>query len=362
MPGMTSEGHFLNNDKPIVAVDLDGTLADYHGYFLKFAEDYLNKAMPDPEEINPGLPLSEFMGISHDTYRQVKLAYRQGGMKRSMPAFPHAKQMCQSIIEAGAELWICTTRPYLRLDNIDPDTREWLSRNEIEYTAMLFGESKYEDLIETVGSERVVAVVEDLPELVERAFKLGVKNAIMPRRPYNTKRDVKVRWMEDWEAERLYRPWNLQQATQSVLEVIDEYQDKDKGKAKPQPKLTISKPDSEGAKSSPEPPHKKLFTRLDNLAIMTDQYNIDREDRWLEVADEALAMFISKSRDYGKTGDSLGAKGQFADMWRKFGKLRHQVWDNPDQEISFEGTEEILKDIIGHTILFIDYLRRGNND
>lgn len=126
MHGMNSDGTVLNNGKPIVAIDIDGTLADYHGYFLNFASQYLGRAMPSPSQINPGMRLSEFMGIDHDTYRQVKLAYRQGGLKRSMPAFPGAKELCQSVIDAGAELWICTTRPYLRLDNIDPDTREWL--------------------------------------------------------------------------------------------------------------------------------------------------------------------------------------------------------------------------------------------
>lgn len=58
---------------PIVALDIDGTLGDYHSHFLRFAEQWLDKRMPPSTEINPGLHLSEFMDIPHHVYRDVKL-------------------------------------------------------------------------------------------------------------------------------------------------------------------------------------------------------------------------------------------------------------------------------------------------
>jgi hypothetical protein len=128
--------------------------------------------MPDPKLKNPGLHLWEFMGIDKRTYREVKLAYRQGGLKRTMPVYKGAAALTKAIQEAGAQVWICTTRPYLRLDNIDPDTREWLRRNNIQYNAVLFGEDKYEELARQVG-HRVVAIVDDLPEMIHAA--LGIE-------------------------------------------------------------------------------------------------------------------------------------------------------------------------------------------
>jgi hypothetical protein len=168
---MRSNGH----GKPVVALDLDGTLGDYHSNFLEFADRYFHSncgswfAMRN--QTNPGLPLWEWMGISQRDYRDAKLAYRQGGWKRWMPAYEGAAELTQHIREAGAEVWLCTTRPYLRLDNVDPDTREWLRRNRIQYDALLFDPAheedgtKYDELRRQAG-DRVASIVDDLPEMI----------------------------------------------------------------------------------------------------------------------------------------------------------------------------------------------------
>lgn len=176
---MRTNGHGI----PIVAVDIDGTLADYHKHFLEFAEKWIGRAMPPPNKMNPGMHLSEFMGVDPHLYRECKLAFRQGGLKRWMPVYAGAQQMIQGIRDLGAEVWICTTRPYLRLDNIDPDTREWLSRNRIAYDAVLFGDEKYLELKRQAG-ERVAVVFDDLPEQCAVAFGYGFKVCIRDQ-PYN---------------------------------------------------------------------------------------------------------------------------------------------------------------------------------
>ena len=170
--------------QPIVGIDIDGTLGDYHRHFLRFAEQWYGRPMPQPSDINPGLPLHKFMGTSKETYRQCKLAYRQGGMKRSMPAYPVASLLTRQLRAQGAEVWICTTRPYLRLDNIDPDTRHWLRRNKIQYDGVLWGEHKYRQLAKHVGSERVVLIMDDLPTMIEQAKSVGF-NTLIRTQPYN---------------------------------------------------------------------------------------------------------------------------------------------------------------------------------
>lgn len=194
--------------KPVVALDIDGTLGDYHGHFLRFASGYFDADFPSAEEVNPGFPLHQFMGITKEQYRECKLAYRQGGLKRTMPAYPGADALTTDIRLAGAEVWICTTRPYLRLDNIDPDTREWLRRNGISYDAVLFdtldGEkgSKYRELKRQAG-ERVCAIVDDLPEYLELARETWRDSVAPPSmylrdQPYN-------RHSIDWK--RVRSPW-----------------------------------------------------------------------------------------------------------------------------------------------------------
>lgn len=170
---------------PLVALDIDGTLGDYHSHFLAFAENWFGRKFPDPKDINPGLKLWQFMGIHVDDYRACKLAFRQGGLKRWMPVYEGASALTKEIRELGVDIWICTTRPFNRLDNIDPDTQEWLRRNEILYDALLFGEDKYAELHRQVHLRRqVLAVVDDLPEMVEEARKF--RWPVMLRdQPYN---------------------------------------------------------------------------------------------------------------------------------------------------------------------------------
>jgi hypothetical protein len=178
--------------RPVVSLDIDGTLGDYHGNFLEFAQRYFGRLFPNKLIINPGLPLWEFMGISLRDYRDAKLAYRQGGWKRWMRAYAGASELTRHVRrKLDAELWLCTTRPYLRLDNVDPDTREWLRRNELEFDALLFDPvadgSKYDELLRQAGG-RIASVVDDLPEMISEAERLRIPEfapPILRDQPYN---------------------------------------------------------------------------------------------------------------------------------------------------------------------------------
>jgi len=203
-------------DKPVVALDIDGTLGDYHGHFLRFAEGYVGREMPDPKEINPGLPLYKHMRVSLATYRAAKLAYRQGGLKRNMPVYDGAADLTRAIRKAKAEVWICTTRPYLRLDNIDPDTREWLRRNRIQYDAVLFGETKYKELVRQVGAGRIVAIADDLPEQIEKAANLYISQIYMMDQPYNQSVET------DYLVRRVYTLVELLDRINSCLDLYKE--------------------------------------------------------------------------------------------------------------------------------------------
>jgi phosphoglycolate phosphatase-like HAD superfamily hydrolase len=180
--------------KPVVALDIDGTLGDYHGNFVKFARLYFDRPFEwADEDDNPGLPLSEFLGLERREYRDAKLAYRQGGWKRWMPCYEGSAELTRIVRAQGAEVWLCTTRPYLRLDNVDPDTREWLRRNGIQYDALLFEPAheedgtKYDELKRQVG-DRVASVVDDLPEMLDAAYAAGITpmmGPILRDQPYN---------------------------------------------------------------------------------------------------------------------------------------------------------------------------------
>ncbi len=170
---------------PVIALDIDGTSGDYHAHFIWFAELYLGKRLPSATAYTGGVPFHKYLGISRQTYNAVKLAYRQGGMKRSMPPYEGIGDFTRYVRSKNVQVWICTTRPYLRLDNIDPDTRHWLTkRAKIQYDAILYGPHKYRDLQRAVGIERVLVVYDDLPKMIDQAVSLGMR-AAMRMQPYN---------------------------------------------------------------------------------------------------------------------------------------------------------------------------------
>lgn len=173
----------FNGDGPIVGIDIDGTLGDYHSHFIRFAEMYTGRELPSPRDINPGEKFSKFLGLGKSTYRQVKMAYRQGGMKRSMPCYVGARGITVALRKAGVEVWICTSRPFNQLGNVDGDTRHWLKRHGIQHDYVLWGENKYRDLSRRAGG-RVAAVLEDLPEMCDQAIGSNL-TPILRDQPYN---------------------------------------------------------------------------------------------------------------------------------------------------------------------------------
>lgn len=196
--------------KPIFVGDIDGTLGDYHAHFFSFVELWrgessfggngLTQSAIWKRNYDGSTDLATFLGLTKVEYRKIKLAYRQGGMKRCMPQVPYAHRTMHSIKDLGYEIWIATTRPYNRLDNVDPDTQFWLANNDLPYDHLLYGEDKYEELVRQVDQERIVLVLEDLPEQFDRGKLLGLPMVQKGSR-YNTsntaRRSPRVRDLEE---------------------------------------------------------------------------------------------------------------------------------------------------------------------
>ena len=164
---------------PVVAFDIDGTLGDFHGHFINFLERYIDYTGSHCCGYDIYRGDSSFYNwadamynLDYRTWQDIKLAYRQGAQKRSMPINPGAHEAVLSAAREGCEIWFTTTRPYLRLDNIDPDTRFWLDKVlgvEDLYSGMIYDELKYERFRELVDPQRVILIVEDLAEMYDAA-------------------------------------------------------------------------------------------------------------------------------------------------------------------------------------------------
>lgn len=184
-PPRRSEIHDPESEvpRPIFGIDIDGTLGRYHEHFTAFAEAWTGRVLPSHTFFGGG-SFAAHLGLSKSTYRKIKLAYRRGGAKRSMPVFDNASELTRSLRDRGAIVVLCTTRPYLSLEGVDEDTRHWAKRNEIAHDFIIWGEWKYRDLGRF--GRRVVSVVDDEPAMMRQAMKEGIlTNKVC--RPWNEK-------------------------------------------------------------------------------------------------------------------------------------------------------------------------------
>lgn len=156
--------------RPVVVVDIDGTLGDYYTHFVEFAEQYLGKSLP--RNYDGSMEFSDYLQLEKQPYREIKLAFRQGSLKRWMPRYPGSTGFMNDLRTLNLEIWIATTRPWLRLDNVDPDTRWWLEQNKMPFDYMIYGEDKYEQLVQRVDHERILCVVDDLIDQCYHAVNL----------------------------------------------------------------------------------------------------------------------------------------------------------------------------------------------
>jgi len=176
--------------RPVIALDVDGTLVDYHAHFTEFAVQYFDLDMEHFafEKYDARMPFYKYLGISKEKYRQCKMAYRRGELKRSVPLlpqpYPDAPTLTKQLRLWGVDIWLCTTRPYLAYDAIDSATRHNLKRHGISYQGIIWGERKYHELVRTVGRERIVGVLDDLPAMCDQAVRLRMRTALAVR-PHN---------------------------------------------------------------------------------------------------------------------------------------------------------------------------------
>lgn len=184
-------GGWMQTDCPIVALDIDGTLGVYHWHFQQFAEAWVGRQLRGGYD--GSVPFNKWLGLSKQTYRKCKLAYRRGGLKRSMPTYTGARELTVAVRKERARVIICTTRPFLSLEDVEPDTLHFLRRNGIQYDYVISGEHKYRELVRRVNKSRLVMVLEDQDDMLLQALSLGLP-AVRARHSHNDASTLKLEY------------------------------------------------------------------------------------------------------------------------------------------------------------------------
>lgn len=92
---------------------------------------------------------------------------------------------------------------------------------------------------------------------------------------------------------------------------------------------------------------------------------VPRRTKWIlqNVVPTALRSFIRHNLQYRDADESLGLQGQFAEMSHILAKLKRQIWDRRNPESVATGEiQEQLESLIGHALLALDHLDKGNKD
>lgn len=176
-----------NGGHKIVAVDIDGVLADYPLSFVRF----INKEMGTRYDVKDVCTYDIYsdLGISKQTGLVLKDKYRQFGMKRYIPVIEGAKEFLESLKGAGYTVVLLTSRPYKEYYRIYADTMEWLKRNGLPYDYLIFNEKKEEYLLELVDNQNIAFFVDDVEAYSNKVSDLGIK-AYLVTRPYNKGRET----------------------------------------------------------------------------------------------------------------------------------------------------------------------------
>lgn len=188
----------LLNDENVVAVDIDGVIADYPEGFLQFVEKKTGKTL-DRSKLTQYRIYDIFAeDIGEEEMFRLKEEFRATGEKRSLPVVEGAVEGLKKLKELGYTIVLLSARPYKKHPRIFSDTIFWLKANGFVYDAVLWDKNKEERIINEFPKMKFL--VEDYHGNANKVAEKGYK-VYMFNRLYNinekTHRNV-VR-VENWK-------------------------------------------------------------------------------------------------------------------------------------------------------------------
>ncbi len=149
----------INLDGKIAGIDIDGVLADYPHYFLRYVRKNAKTDLK-VEDLND-YNLYQELGLPIELTKQLKHDFRQSGQLANVPLIPGAKKMLDSLHKNGYNIVLLSARPYKQYKRIFADTKEWLDKNNLYHDAIIWGEDKCSKLIREFGRDSVEFFIED---------------------------------------------------------------------------------------------------------------------------------------------------------------------------------------------------------
>ncbi len=176
----------------VIAVDVDGVLADFCGGFADYVSRRTGKSrstLPNPTSWN----FWGEWGLTAEQFYELFGFFGEAGAFGQCPIYPEAREGLYALREAGHRILIATARGAERLSSpqfkrkVQEDTIEWLSKHNLPFDDLCFVHDK--------GLLRASVLLDDATHNLTRASEVGIK-AVCFDQPYN----------QDWKGDRV-RNW-----------------------------------------------------------------------------------------------------------------------------------------------------------
>ena len=171
----------VKENMKVCAIDLDDVLADSTKFWLEFLSQHLHEKFDDLHVAKNTVP--------YQVYKDLKLQYRQSGVKIDIPIIEYADSMTNHLKQLGYLIVIMTARPIEEFPVLYSITEKWLIKNNIAYDSIIFSKSKH---IKTMTLyPNLKFFVEDHRAIANRLSKFGYRVFLLNNR-YNKGRVEKT--------------------------------------------------------------------------------------------------------------------------------------------------------------------------
>ena len=164
-------------DGPCVVVDIDNVLCDYITGIGNWIVDHypMHAAMARNVMRERLYFKAETMGLSEETWQEIKHHFRVRGGKRDLPVFPDAKPFLDMLRSQKRRIVLLTSRPIDEYPNILTDTLIWLDRNNLPFDFLWWGMDKAERVVKVPDlKSKIMYAVDDDRKFIDQFQKAGI--------------------------------------------------------------------------------------------------------------------------------------------------------------------------------------------
>lgn len=188
----------------ILAVDIDGVLADWFGGLLLYAEHHYERAFHPECLDNHHISAVKTYGISKTDEEELKAGFIESGGYLTLESLG-GESTLRRAKDNGYKVLILTSRPEKRHRRAYGDTIGWLHHRNVAYDLVFFGANKTDVVAEEIYPGSITFMVEDrLDNAVAIAKHYPETTVLLVNRPYNTnnsgdERYPNIKRVDSWE-------------------------------------------------------------------------------------------------------------------------------------------------------------------